>query len=164
METRAPLSLTEVEREELRALARAPRTPRALADRCKVVLLDEQGLTYAAIGAKIDMREQTVFKWRGRFLRHRVAGLKDKPRPGIKKKITDEQVAEIVRRTLEEKPPDATHWSTRSMAAASGISRSSVNTIWRAFNLQPHRSETFKLSTDPNFVEKTRDIVGLDVR
>lgn len=161
MSTRTPLNLTDVEREELRSLVRVPRTPRALADRCRVVLLDERGLTYAAIGAKIDMREQTVLKWRGRFLVHRLAGLKDKPRPGIKKKITDAQVAQVVRRTLEEKPPDATHWSTRSMAAASGISRSSVNTIWRAFNLQPHRTETFKLSTDPRFVEKTRDIVGL---
>jgi transposase len=161
MGTRTRLNLTDLERHELRTLARAPRTPRALADRCKVVLLDEQGLTYAAIGAKIDMREQTVLKWRRRFLRHRLPGLKDKPRPGVKKKITQEQVAEVVRRTLEEKPPDATHWSTRSMAAASGISRSSVNTIWRAFNLQPHRSETFKLSTDPRFVEKVRDIVGL---
>ena len=161
MATRASLNLTEVEREELRALARAPRTPRALADRCKVVLLDEQGLTYAAIGAKIDMREQTVLKWRGRFLKHRLAGLKDKPRPGIKRKITQAQVAEVVRRTLEEKPGDATHWSTRSMAAATGISRTSINTIWRAFNLQPHRAETFKLSTDPRFVEKVRDIVGL---
>jgi transposase len=158
---RTPLNLTDVERDELRALARGPRTPRALADRCKVVLLDERGLTYAAIGAKIDMREQTVLKWRGRFLRDRLAGLRDKPRPGVKKKITDAQVAEVVRRTLEEKPPDATHWSLRSMAAASGISRSSVNTIWRAFNLQPHRTETFKLSTDPRFVEKVRDIVGL---
>lgn len=161
MATRASLSVNDVEREELRALVRASRTPRALADRCKVVLLDEEGLTYAAIGAKIDMREQTVLKWRTRFLRHRLAGLKDRPRPGVKKKITDEQVAEVVRRTLEEKPPDATHWSTRSMAAATGISRTSINTIWRAFNLQPHRAETFKLSTDPRFVEKVRDIVGL---
>ncbi len=120
-----------------------------------------QRLTYAAIGAKLDMREQTVLMWRGRFLADRLAGLQDKPRPGIKKKITQQQVAEVVRRTLEEKPPDATHWSLRSMAAASGISRSSVNTIWRAFNLQPHRSQTFKLSTDPRFVEKVRDIVGL---
>ncbi len=161
MAKRTPLNVTDVEREELRALARAPRTPRALADRCRVVLLDEQGLTYAAIGAKIDMREQTVLKWRSRFLRHRLAGLKDKPRPGVKKRITDERVAEVVRKTLEEKPPDATHWSLRSMAVASGISRSSVNTIWRAFNLQPHRTEAFKLSTDPRFVEKVRDIVGL---
>jgi transposase len=161
MATRASLNVTDVEREELRAMVRAPRTPRALADRCKVVLLDEEGLTYAAIGAKIDMREQTVLKWRKRFLKHRLAGLKDRPRPGVKKKITEAQVAEVVRRTLEEKPEDATHWSTRSMAAATGISRTSINTIWRAFNLQPHRAETFKLSTDPRFVEKVRDIVGL---
>ena len=161
MATRTPLDLTDVEREELRALVRGPRTPRALADRCRVVLLDEQGLTYAAIGAKLDMREQTVLKWRGRFLTDRLAGLRDKPRPGVKRKITDEQVAGVVRKTLEERPPDATHWSTRSMAAATGISRTSINTIWRAFNLQPHRAETFKLSTDPHFVEKVRDIVGL---
>ncbi|MBX3315758.1 MAG: IS630 family transposase [Phycisphaeraceae bacterium] len=161
MGTRKPLDLTDAERDELRTLVRRPRTPRALADRCRVVLLDDEGLTYAAIGARIDMREQTVLKWRTRFLTHRVAGLRDAPRPGVQRKITDEMVAEVVRMTLEEKPPDATHWSLRSMAAASGISRSSVNTIWRAFNLQPHRSQTFKLSTDPRFVEKTRDIVGL---
>lgn len=161
MGTRKPLNLTDVERDELRTLVRRPRTPRALADRCRVVLLDDEGLTYAAIGARIGMREQTVLKWRTRFLTHRLAGLRDKPRPGIKPRITREQIAEVVRMTLEEKPPDATHWSLRSMAAASGISRSSVNTIWRAFNLQPHRSETFKLSTDPRFIEKTRDIVGL---
>jgi len=161
MSTRTPLNVTEVEREELRTLVRQPRTPRALADRCRAVLLDEAGLTYAAIGSKIDMREQTVLKWRKRFLHHRLAGLRDKPRPGIKRKITEAQVAEVVRRTLQEKPPDATHWSIRSMALASGLSRSSVNVIWRSFNLQPHRSETFKLSTDPKFVEKVRDIVGL---
>jgi transposase len=153
--------VTDQEREELRRLARHPSTRQALATRCKVILLDEQGMTYAAIGAKLDMREQTVLKWRRRFLTQRLAGLQDKPRPGVKRTITDEQVAEVVRMTLEEKPPDATHWSLRSMAAASGISRSSVNIIWRAFNLQPHRSETFKLSRDPNFVEKVRDVVGL---
>ena len=97
MSTRTPLNLTDVERDELRALVRGPRTPRALADRCRVVLLDEEGLTYAAIGAKIDMREQTVLKWRSRFLKHRLAGLKDKPRLGVKRKITDEQIAEVVR-------------------------------------------------------------------
>lgn len=161
MSTRASLMVTDQERSELRRLSRHPATRQALATRCKVVLLDEQGLTYAAIGAKLDMREQTVLKWRKRFLTHRLAGLKDKPRPGVPRTISDAQVAEVVRMTLEDKPPDATHWSIRSMAAASGISRSSVNTIWRAFNLQPHRSETFKLSKDPNFVEKVRDIVGL---
>ena len=161
MGTRTPLNVTDVELEELRTLLRRPGTPRALADRCRVILLDEEGLTYAQIGAKIDMREQTVLKWRKRFLADRLAGLRDKPRPGRERTITDEKVAEVVRMTLEEKPPDATHWSLRSMERAAGISRSSVNTIWRSFNLQPHRSETFKLSTDPKFVEKTRDIVGL---
>jgi putative transposase len=161
MSKRTPLNVTDLERDELLVLVRRPLTPRALADRCKVVLLDEQGLTYAQIGDKIDMREQTVLKWRNRFLTQRIAGLKDKPRPGAPRTITDERIAEVVRMTLEDKPPDATHWSLRSMAMASGISRSSVNTIWRAFNLQPHRAETFKLSTDPKFVEKIRDIVGL---
>ena len=161
MSTRTALMVTDQERAHLERLVRQPSTPHAQATRCKVILLDERGLTYAAIGAKLDMREQTVLKWRHRFLRHRLAGLKDKPRSGVPRKITDEQIAEIVRKTLEDTPPDATHWSLRSMAAVSGISRSSVNTIWRAFNLQPHRTETFKLSRDPNFVEKVRDIVGL---
>jgi transposase len=161
MSRRAALAVTAGERAELERLVRRPSTPHGLATRCRVVLLDEQGLSYAEIGARLGMREQTVLKWRKRFLTHRLAGLKDKPRPGVKKTITQEQVAEVVRKTLEEKPPDATHWSLRSMAAASGVSRSSVHTIWRAFNLQPHRSETFKLSKDPNFVEKVRDIVGL---
>ena len=161
MSTRAALNVTDVERAELQLLARRPGTPHGLATRCKVILLDEQGLTYAAIGAKLDMREQTVLKWRNRFFKHRLLGLKDKPRSGVPRKITDAQIAEVVRKTLEDKPPDATHWSLRSMAAASGISRSSVNIIWRAFSLQPHRTETFKLSRDPHFVEKVRDIVGL---
>lgn len=161
MAKRTALNLTDVERGELGALVRARLTPRGLSDRCRAVLLDDEGLTYAEIGVRIGMREQTVLKWRTRFLRDRMAGLRDKPRPGVRKKITDEMVAEVVRKTLHEKPPDATHWSLRSMAAASGISRSSINTIWRAFNLQPHRAETYKLSRDPNFVEKTRDIVGL---
>lgn len=135
MSTRAALNLTDQERLKLQQLVRLPGTLHGLATRCKVILLDEQGLTYAAIGAKLDMREQTVLKWRQRFLKHRIPGLKDKPRSGVPRKITDEMIAEVVRKTLEEKPPDATHWSLRSMAAASGISRSSVNTIWRAFNL-----------------------------
>jgi transposase len=161
MSTRAPLNLSRTERVELERVARRPSTPQGLAKRCRAVLLDDEGLTYGEIGEEITMREQTVLKWRTRFLTQRMAGLSDKRRPGVKKKITDEQVAEVVRKTLEEKPPDATHWSLRSMARETGISRSSVNTIWRAFNLQPHRSETFKLSTDPKFVEKVRDIVGL---
>ncbi len=161
MSTREPLRVTDQERTELERLVRQPSTPHGLATRCKVMLLDEACWTYAAIGEKLDMREQTVFKWRKRFLTDRIAGLRNKPRPGVKPTITREKIAEVVRMTLEEKPPDATHWSLRSMARASGISRSSVHTIWKAFNLQPHRAETFKLSHDPNFVEKVRDIVGL---
>lgn len=161
MSRRTALAVTESERAELRRLIRRPSTPHGLAMRCRVVLLDEAGLTYAEIGARLDMREQTALKWRKRFLTHRLAGLSDKPRPGVRRTITDEQVAEVVRKTLEEKPPDATHWSLRSMAAESGVSRSSVHAIWKAFNLQPHRVETFKMSKDPAFVEKVRDIVGL---
>ncbi len=161
MSTRAALNVTDQERAELKRLVRRPGTPHGLAMRCKAILLDERGLTYAAIGAKIDLREQTVLKWRRRFLTHRLAGLKDKARPGAKRKLSNEQIAQVVRKTLQDKPPDATHWSLRSMAATSGVSRSSVNKIWRAFNLQPHRTETFKLSRDPNFIEKVRDIVGL---
>lgn len=162
MTTRTPLNLTEIERVDLERVARRPSTPQALATRCRVVLLDDRGdMTYAEIGEELSMREQTVLKWRRRYLTHRMIGLRDAPRSGVTKKITQEMIAEIVRRTLHEKPIDATHWSLRSMEAASGVSRSSINTIWRAFNLQPHRSTTFKLSTDPNFVEKTRDIVGL---
>jgi len=161
MSTRAALNVTDQERAELNRLVRRPGTPHGLATRCKVILLDERGLTYSAIGATLDMREQTVLKWRHRFLKQRLAGLKDKARPGAKRKISNEQIAQVVRKTLQDKPQDATHWSLRSMAAASGVSRSSVNKIWRAFNLQPHRTETFKLSRDPNFIEKVRDIVGL---
>jgi transposase len=161
MAKRTPLAVTPQERADLEHLVRQPSTPNGLATRCRAVLLDEQGLTYAQIGEKLDMREQTVLKWRSRFLKLRVAGLKDKPRPGMKKKITKEQIDQVVRMTLEEKPADATHWSLRAMERASGISRSSVNTIWKAFNIQPHRAETFKLSRDPNFAEKVRDVVGL---
>ena len=125
MSTRTPLALSRVERAELERVARRPSTPQALAKRCRVILLDDrEDMTYAEIGEELGMREQTVLKWRSRFLKHRMAGLRDAPRPGVKKKITQEMIAEVVRKTLHEKPPDATHWSLRSMEAASGISRS----------------------------------------
>jgi len=161
MGKRTPLNVTAEERAELERLVRQPSTPNGLATRCRAVLLDDEGRTYAAIGAKLDMREQTVLKWRTRFFTDRIGGLRDKPRPGAKPTITPEKIAEVVRLTLETKPPDATHWSLRSMERVSGVSRSSVNKIWRSLNIQPHRVETFKLSTDPEFVEKVRDIVGL---
>jgi hypothetical protein len=103
----------------------------------------------------------TVGKWRGRFARQGLDGLHDEPRPGKPRTISDEQVERVITKTLEEQPKDATHWSTRSMAAATGMSQSAVSRIWRAFALKPHQSETFKLSPDPQFIDKVRDIVGL---
>jgi transposase len=126
MSTRTPLNLTLTERAELERVARRPGTRQALATRCRVVLLDDrEDMTYAEIGDELSMREQTVLKWRGRFLKHRMAGLRDAPRPGVKKKITQEMIAEVVRKTLHEKPPDATHGNLRSSEAASGIRSSS---------------------------------------
>lgn len=158
---REPLNLSGEERATLERWARRPKTAQALAMRCRIVLLDEQGHSYTEIGDRLNIRPQTVLKWRRRFMLRRLDGLLDEPRPGPQRTITDEQVEEVVVRTLETRPTDATHWSTRSMAAEMGISRNSVHRIWKAFGLRPHRVETFKLSTDPQFVEKVRDIVGL---
>ena len=107
------------------------------------------------------MNRVTVGKWRQRFVDRGLDGLVDAPRPGVERKITDEDVERVIAKTLEQTPRDATHWSTRSMAEATGISKSSISRIWRAFSLQPHRVDTFKLSNDPLFVSKVRDIVGL---
>lgn len=158
---REPLNLTAEERATLERWARRPKTAQALAMRCRIVLLDQDGEPYEQIADRLGVRIQTVLKWRKRFLVKRLDGLLDEPRPGAKRTVTDEQVEMVVTKTLEEKPADATHWSTRSMAAATGISRNTVHRIWKAFGLQPHRAETFKLSTDPQFIEKVRDIVGL---
>jgi transposase len=114
-----------------------------------------------AVARELGVTDQTVCKWRGRYVKNGVAGLLDEPRSGVPRKITDDQVEAVIVRTLESTPRDATHWSTRSMAAATGLSRPTINRIWRAFGLQPHRTETFKLSPDPQLVEKVRDIVGL---
>ena len=128
------------------------------------MLLAAEGLTNVQIGSVLGVTDQTARKWRNRFAEHRLDGLDDEPRSGRPRRIDDDAVAEVVRKTLEEKPRDATQWSTRSMAQATGVlRRSTVNRIWRAFSLQPHCSETFKLSADPYFVDKTRDIVGLYV-
>lgn len=156
-----PLKLSDEERQVLERWARRPKTAQALAKRATIVLLDAQGLSTRQVAARVHVRPQTVLKWRKRFLVDRLDGLHDEPRPGVERTITDEQVEAVVVKTLESTPSDATHWSTRSMAAASGISRNSVQRIWKAFGLRPHRAETFKLSADPQFVEKVRDIVGL---
>jgi transposase len=129
--------------------------------RARIVLASADGLPITTVAEQLNTTRVTVGKWRSRFLEQRVDGLLDEPRPGAPRTITDEDVERVVTMTLESAPRDATHWSTRSMAAASGLSQSAVSRIWRAFALQPHRVETFKLSKDPLFIEKVRDIVGL---
>ena len=155
------IELNDAERSELQTRARRRRIARADAMRAEIVLLAADGLTNLAIAERLGITRVTVATWRGRFAAGRLDGLVDEPRPGAPRKIGDEKIAEVVTTTLETMPAAATHWSTRSMAKATGVSISTVHRIWRAFSLQPHRSETFKLSTDPLFVEKVRDIVGL---
>ena len=150
---------------ELRALlglwARRPSSAQALALRCRIVLAAAEGEPSKEIAARLGCTPSTVGKWRGRFAEKGIDGLHDEPRPGKPRQIGDEEIERVIVKTLEEKPPDATHWSTRSMAAATGMSQTAISRIWRAFGLKPHRAEHFKLSPDPQFVDKVRDIVGL---
>lgn len=158
---KAPLVLSEEERKALENWTRRRKTAQALAMRSRLVLLCAEGLSNQEVARRLRVCGATVCKWRGRFVRARIDGLLDEPRPGAPRSITDGEVERVVTMTLETLPKNATHWSTRSMAAASGLSQTAVARIWRAFSLQPHRVETFKLSKDPLFVEKVRDIVGL---
>ena len=158
---KAELSVTGTERETLEAWARRPKTAQALALRARIVLGCATGATNSAVAKQMHVSQQMVCKWRGRFVQRRLDGLLDEPRPGAPRKHTDAAVERLITKTLESTPRNATHWSTRSMAKASGISRSTVSRVWRAFGLQPHRTETFKLSKDPLFIDKVRDIVGL---
>jgi len=156
-----PVILNAEERETLEAWRRRHSTSQALALRARIVLASAAGESNTTIAAAAGITKQTVGKWRTRFLLRRLDGLLDEPRPGAPRKITDAKVERVVAQTLDSKPKDATHWSTRALAKASGLSRSTVHRIWRAFGLQPHRAESFKLSTDPLLIEKVRDIVGL---
>ena len=158
---KAPLVLTEAERKELVALTLRRKTAQALALRARIVLACAQGEDSRVVAARQRVSEQTVCKWRGRFVAQRVEGLLDAPRSGAPRSIDDARVDAVIVRTLESVPSGATHWSTRTMAHAMGMSQTAISRIWRAFGLQPHRQETFKLSTDPMFVDKVRDIVGL---
>ena len=158
---KAPLTLTGEERETLQRWARRRTTAQALALRSRIVLECADGSTNQAVAARVRVTPQMVGKWRRRFVVSRLDGLSDEPRPGAPRTITDEKVEEVIATTLEKRPANATHWSTRGLAEATGVSQSSVVRIWHAFGLQPHRTEAFKLSTDPQFVEKVRDIVGL---
>jgi len=156
-----PLTLTVEERETLEHWIRRAKTGQALAQRCRVIVGCAAGKSNAVVAAEMGLCPQTVGKWRARFLEQRLEGLLDEPRPGAPRKITDADVERAVTMTLETMPDGATHWSTRSLARKVGLSQSAVSRIWRAFALQPHRTESFKLSTDPLFIEKVRDIVGL---
>jgi transposase len=155
------LMLIAEERETLQGWARRPKTAQALALRARIILACAEGASNTAVAAALRLSKPTVGKWRGRFVARRLGGLLDEPRPGAPRQIGDAQVERVITLTLESAPANATHWSTRLMARRCGMSQSAVSRIWRAFALQPHRSETFKLSRDPMFIEKVRDIVGL---
>lgn len=157
----AELTLTEEERSALQRLARRATSEQRVAFRARIVLLCAEGLTGIVVAERLGTTRATVGKWRSRFVESRLDGLLDEPRPGAPRKIGDEEIERLIAKTLEETPKDATHWSTRSMAKAVKVSQSTVSRVWRAFNLQPHRTETFKLSKDPMFIEKVRDVVGL---
>jgi transposase len=155
------IELTDEERRELSGIASRRRTAQGLARRARIVLLAAEGLENQDICAELDADANTVGKWRRRFAERRIDGLYDEPRPGRPREIGDEEIAETIRLTLETTPREATHWSLRSMAEAVGHAPSTIHRIWQAFGLQPHRVENFKLSKDPLFVDKVRDIVGL---
>src|SRR5215204_2618414 len=153
--------LSDNERAQLQAWERRRSSAQALALRSRIVLAAAEGPNNTEIAGQLGIAVSSVRKWRNRFAEHRLDGLTDEPRPGRPRTISDEQVEEVITRTLETKPRNATHWSTRSMAAQVGLTQTAVSRIWRAFGLQPHRQDTFKLSKDPLFVEKIHDVVGL---
>jgi len=155
------IELSDQERQQLEAWSRRRTSAQALAERSRIVLLAAEGLTNTAIAERLEIHRATAAKWRLRFVLHRLDGLTDEPRPGRPRTITDEQVDAVITKTLETTPKDATHWSTRLMAREVGLTQTAVSRIWRAFGLQPHRQETFKLSKDPLFIEKVHGVVGL---
>src|ERR1700748_3795531 len=157
----APLTLSDEERAELKSLTMRRNAAQALALRARIVLTCAEGGQNKEVAAELGLDRATVGKWRRRFVERRMGGLHDEPRSGAPRTIDDTRIEAVIVRTLESCPENATHWSSRGMAKTSGLSVSTVQRIWRAFGLQPHRLETFKLSTDPDFVAKGRDVVGL---
>src|SRR6266571_432814 len=158
---KAELVLTEDERTTLERWARRRTSAQALALRCRIVLACAEGRTNQEVAAAEGVHQATVGKWRARFVARRLDGLHDEPRSGAPRRIGDADVERVIVTTLEQQPRDATSWSTRSMAKATGMSQSAISRIWRAFGLKPHLVESFKLSPDPQFIDKVRDIVGL---
>jgi transposase len=157
----AELVLTDEERETLQRWARRAKSSQALAQRSRIVLGCAAGKSNKDVAAEVGVWPQTVGKWRQRFVENRLDGLSDEPRPGGPRTISDEQIEEVLVATLERQPTDATHWSRASMAKESGLSKSTVGRVWKAFGLKPHLVDTFKISNDPQFIEKVRDVVGL---
>jgi transposase len=156
-----PVELTDVERARLEVWTRRRTSAQALALRSRIVLLAAEGLNNTEIAGRLGVHRNVAGKWRSRFVEHRLDGLTDEPRPGRPRTVSDAQVEEVIVKTLETTPRDATHWSTRSMANEVGLTQSAVQRIWKAFGLQPHRQQTWKLSKDPQFIDKVRDVVGL---
>src|SRR5215472_1071092 len=156
-----PLELTDEDRDKLTTIALRPKSAQAMAMRARIVLSCVQGMSNSEVARKLHITGATVGKWRERFRESGMDGLLDEPRVGAPRRITDQQIEQVVTKTLESMPSNSTHWSTRLMAAEMGLSQNAIVRIWRAFGLQPHRIENFKFSKDPQFVEKMRDIVGL---
>jgi transposase len=156
-----PLKINDADHDKLQTIARRPKSAQAMAMRARIVLSCGQGMSNSEIARKLHITGATVGKWRERFRKDGMDGLLDEPRVGAPRKITDPQIEEVVSKTLESMPANSTHWSTRLMAAETGLSQNAIVRIWHAFGLQPHRVENFKFSKDPQFVEKVRDIVGL---
>jgi transposase len=156
-----PVVLTDEEREQLEAWARRPKSAQALAIRCRIVLACESDSSNTQIAQELVVTRGMVTKWRNRFAADRLDGLLDEPRPGRPRVVGDDRIEALIVATLESTPPDATHWSTRSMADHLGLSQSMVSRVWRAFGLAPHKQDSWKLSKDPLFVAKVRDVVGL---
>ena len=156
-----PLEITDEDRDKLQTIARRPKSAQAMAMRARIVLSCGEGMSNSEVAHKLRITGATVGKWRERFRKQGLDGLLDEPRVGAPRTITDRQIEQVVTKTLESMPANSTHWSTRLMAAETGLSQNAIVRIWHAFGLQPHRVENFKFSTDPQFVEKVRDIVGL---
>lgn len=156
------LNLTDDERQTLEGWARRRKTEQAIALRARIVLACDEGMSNMDVSRRLEVSPPTVTKWRRRFVEDRLEGLSDEPRPGAPRTVTDEHVEQVITKTLEEAPPRSdTHWSTRSMAEAMGMSQTAISRMWRAFGLKPHQVDTWKLSKDPQFIDKVRDVVGL---
>lgn len=158
---RQPITLTDEVKVQLESIANSRSLPYAHVRRAKIILMSDQGLTNTSIAKEVGLSISVVGMWRKRFINQGLMGLYDEPKPGAPRSISDEQVAQLIKKTLKSKPKGATHWTCRSIANETKLSKSTVQRIWSAFNLQPHRQKHFTLSTDPFFVDKVRDIVGL---